>query len=339
MTTGAMTSGTTVTGAAATVAREAPRKTDWSGLWFKLVEDAGEFIGMRGGRYLADGRIDWVFPRHAEFDGLGGFVHVLRAAHPDRDVAVPVRKAAKPSLGARALALLHMVARKPVAAAAWRGQDTRWRGAIGKPGNEFALHVADEATTAQLQRRAKAQGVSLNTLLLKALADATRPEIETEAGPEIWMMPVNMRGPVALERDTANQSGYLQIEIGDDKSAAGVQDAFMRSLRRRDHWATWTFLNISRLIGLAGIKGVYAVQMARFKQRPFVGAFSNLGSWKGVGLWHVCPCVARTCPVGAGAIICDGRLSLTLEAHPSVKREEGWTQPVMDRWVAMLLSA
>lgn len=314
-----------------------PRPTDWSGLWFKLVEDAGEFVGMRGGRYVGPDQIDWVFPRHAEYDGLGGFVHVLRASQPDRDFAVPVRKTSKPSFAARALALIHMVVRKPVPAAAWRHHNKDWSGHLTKAGSEFATRVVEAKETRRLDVRARALGVSLNTLLLKTLADATRPELEE--GPEIWMMPVNMRGPVTLERDTSNQSGYLQIELGDDKSAGAVQEAFKRSLRRRDHWATWTFLNVSKLVGLSGIRRIYGVQMARFGQRPFVGAFSNLGRWSGVGLWHVCPCVARTCPVGVGAIVCDGQLSLTLEAHPSIAREQGWTKPVMDRWVDLLLSA
>jgi hypothetical protein len=79
--------------------------------------------------------------------------------------------------------------------------------------------------------------------------------------------------------------------------------------------------------------------MARFQNRPFVGSFSNLGAWKGVGQWCVCPLVTKTSPVGVGAIVCDGRLALIVEAHASIEREGGWTQTVMDRWAALLQSA
>jgi hypothetical protein len=310
--------------------------TDWSGLWFKLVEDDGEFVGMRGGRRAADNAISWVFPSHATYDGLGGFVQVLRDSYPGRHFAVPVRKSRPPSLLARTTAVLRLLARKPKAAAAWKGHDSAWRGQRTRAGTEFATSIWDVAATRRLDAKARAHGVPLNSLLLQALGEASRPELE--AGPEIWMMPVNMRGPVALDRDTANQTGYLEIEITGDRSVAQVQEQLKLALRRRDHWATWLFLNASRLVGYAGIRQIYKVQMARFEQRPFVGAFSNLGRWKGVGDWHVCPPVSKTCPVGAGAIVCDGKLSLTVEAHPSIAREAGWTRALMDRWTVLLQS-
>jgi hypothetical protein len=314
----------------------ARRRIDWTGMWFRIVENEGEFVGMRGGRRLPSGDIDWVFPSHAEYDGLGGFVHVLRQAYPGRDIKVPARQSRMPSLGKRLAAVMQMCLRKPVAAAAWRGHDPDWTGHCPNAGGEFATGFFSAETTSRLNAKARAQAVSLNCLLMHTLALATEPELE--AGPRIWMMPVNMRGPVQLDRDTANQSGYLQIEVAADAPLARVQEQIKQALRRRDHWASWTFLNLSQLIGAAGIRHVYKLQMQRFTGRPFVGSFSNLGAWKGVGEWCVCPLVTRTSPVGVGAIVCDGRLGLTFEAHASVRREAGWTQTVMDRWAALLQS-
>ena len=81
--------------------RALARRIDWTGLWFRIVEREGEFIGMRGGQRAEDGRIDWVFPSHAEYDGLGGFVHVLRKASSGREFKVPARQSRMPSLGKR----------------------------------------------------------------------------------------------------------------------------------------------------------------------------------------------------------------------------------------------
>jgi hypothetical protein len=317
--------------------RSLARRIDWTGLWFRIVEREGEFIGMRGGQRAEDGRIDWVFPSHAEYDGLGGFVHVLRQAHVGREFKVPARQSRMPSVGKRLSAVIQMCLRKPTPAAAWRGYAPNWTGYRTKAGNEFATQFFDAATTRRMEAKAHAQRVSLNGLLMHTLAVATEPELE--AGPRIWMMPVNLRGPVELDRDTANQSGYLQLEISADATAGCVQEQIKLALRRRDHWASWTFLNLSQLIGLSGIGHVFKLQMARFQNRPFVGSFSNLGVWKGVGQWCVCPLVTRTSPVGVGAIVCNGRLALIVEAHASVKREAGWTQTVMDRWAALLQSA
>jgi hypothetical protein len=312
------------------------RGIDWSGLWFRIVEKDGEFVGMRGGRMADDGHVDWVFPSHAEYDGLGGFVHVLREAFPGRDIKVPVRASRAPSFLKRAAAFMRMCAMKPVPAAAWKGYDPEWIGRRPHAGTEFATMFFDRATTRRLNARARAKGVSLNSLLMHTLARASQPELGT--GPKLWMMPVNMRGPIKLERDTANQTGYLQIEIADGASLTDVQDQLKLALRRRDHWAAWTFLNISRIIGFAGIRQVFKFQMKRFQNRPFVGSFSNLGAWSGVGRWCVCPLVTKTSPVGVGAIVCDGCLALTVEAHASVRREAGWTQTLMDRWAGLLQS-
>ena len=315
-----------------------PRKPgiDWTGLWFRIVERDGEFVGMRGGRRMQDGAIDWVFPSHAEYDGLGGFVHVLRQTFPDRDIKLPQRAARAPSFTKRAAALLRMVVQKPVPAAAWKGYDASWAGWRLQPGSELATLVLASEETHRLSAKARAEGVSLNSLLMFTLAKATRPELED--GPRLWMMPVNMRGPVTLARDTANQTGYLQIDIADDAAIADVQDQLKQALRRRDHWASWSFLNLSQLIGLTGISQVFKLQMMRFQNRPFVGSFSNLGTWSGVGEWCICPLVTKTSPVGVGAIVCDGRLALTIEAHPSIRREAGWTRTVMDRWARLLQS-
>jgi hypothetical protein len=50
----------------------------------------------------------------------------------------------------------------------------------------------------------------------------------------------------------------------------------------------------------------------------------------------VCPPVAATCPVSAGAIVCNGRLSLTIEAHPSMAGGAAWARALMARWIAGL---
>ena len=118
-----------------------------------------------------------------------------------------------------------------------------------------------------------------------------------------------------------------------------MQDQLKLALRRRDHWASGPSLTSARSSATPGIRHIFKFQMKRFQNRPFVGLFSNLGAWSGVGEWCICPLVTLTSPVGVGAIVCDGRLALTVEAHASIKREAGWTQSLMDRWAALLQSA
>src|ERR1700722_5784278 len=47
--------------------------------WFIAAEELGEYIGIRFGR-LAPGAAqpEWIFLRHTDFDGIGGFAEILR---------------------------------------------------------------------------------------------------------------------------------------------------------------------------------------------------------------------------------------------------------------------
>jgi hypothetical protein len=308
--------------------------TDWSGAWFKIVEGGwGEYIGMRGGRLQPDGSIAWTFLSHADYDGLGGFVHLLRR-DAGAQVEVPVRKSRKPSVWARAGALLQLLARKPQPAAAWKDMDAADKSRSTVPGTAFAAKLLDAQQTRQLAAKARTLGVPLNSLLLSALGRASQDYLE--GGPALWMMPVNMRGPVKLAVDTANQTGYLQMDIPPDATPSRVHEQVKLALRRRDHWATWLFLNAGRIVGHAGMRAIYKLQMSRFQSRPFVGSFTNLGSWNGHGEWFVAPPVARTCPVGVGVIICNGQLSMTIEAHHAMAAGAQWSRVLLERWLREL---
>ncbi len=72
------------------------------------------------------------------------------------------------------------------------------------------------------------------------------------------------------------------------------------------------------------------------KGRPWVGSFSNLGTWNDCDQWFVCPPVAKVCPLGVGVVICNGALSLTMDAHPSIAQDAAWTRTLMDRLVCEL---
>lgn len=311
---------------------------DWAGRWFDLVEELqGEHVGMRGGLVATDGSVSWTFVPHARFDGLGGFVDLLRRTTSAAHIPVPVRRAQRPSVWQRMSALVKLATETPRVAGRWSAQDTSWQpGAVRcrEGSTEPVHHLFTVEATRALECTARRAGVPLNSLLLNALARASETEIAD--GPAIWMMPVNMRGPVELPRDTANHTGYLQIDIAPGASPGDVQARIKERLRQREHWGSWLFLNLGRIAGIRGMRAVYKYEMRRHGYRPFVGSFSNLGVWNGVGTWYVCPPVTINAPVAAGAIVCDGRLSLTLEAHVSMVGGAIWSQSLLDRWLATL---
>ena len=84
------------------------------------------------------------------------------------------------------------------------------------------------------------------------------------------------------------------------------------------------------------MKLIYRTELARWRGCLWAGAFSNLGTWNGCGEWLVAPPVAKSCPLGAGAIVCNGKLGLTIDAHASIAKDAAWTEALMDRWIAEL---
>lgn len=311
---------------------------DWVGLWFKLLEEvSGEFIGMRAGRPTpGSGEIAWMFSSHATRDGLGWFAQLLRDEAGCCDVRLPqLKEASKPTLIARIVALSRFLARTPPPAAAWTGFDPSWTPPkSARAGTALATKLLGAERTRCLVGKARGLGVSLNSLLLSALARASEPELKDR--PRLWMMPINMRGPVKMAHESANHTAFLRLALGSSETPGKVHDRVRAALGRREHWASWAFLNAGRLVGYRGMAWLYRRELRRTGGRLWTGAFSNLGAWNGIGTWFVCPPVALTCPVGVGVICCDERLSLTIEAHPSIAGGSGWVRTLLNRWLAEL---
>jgi hypothetical protein len=309
---------------------------DWVGLWFKLAEEInGEYVGMRAGRPFGN-EIEWNFLPHYLYDGAGGLIHGLRQ-ESGSDIRLPMPATAPPTPWwfLRAAALLRVVAKKLQPAAPWKSLDRSWRppaGGVKSAGTMVATHSFDVDQTRRLVEKARAHGVSLNSFLLTAVARTCEPQLGD--GPALWMMPVNMRGLVPMKRDTANYLSYLHIDVGRGATAAQVHAAVKQALQKGEHWGIWLFLNVGRLVGYAGMRRLYMLQSKRVDGRFFVGAFSNMGNWDGIGKWFVAPPVTVSCPLGIGTITCDGTLSLTMDAHPSIARDRAWVQTLMDRLVA-----
>ena len=323
--------------AATPSAGEGPK--DWAGAWFDILEEMGEFVGMRAGRRASEATEPaWLFCSHAGYDGLGWFATLVRQQQADASIAIPrMNETKRPSWVSQAAALLRLMARKPQPAAMWNTWDADWQAPPGKAkaGTATATHVFDASGTRRLTGIAAAKGVSINSLLLAALGRAGAAQLQ--GGTAVWMVPVNMRGPVSLPRETANHTSYLQIATAAEATAESVHNQIKGKLGNNEHWGAWLFTNCGRLVRLAGMRYLFNRELSRTNGRPWTGAFSNLGAWDNCGQWSVCPPVAKTCPLGVGVVTCDGCLSLTIDAHPSIARDAAWTRALMDRWVIELM--
>lgn len=315
-------------------------EVDWKGLWFKLEEEvSGEFIGMRAGRRVAGKPdVDWLFLSHHRHDGFSGLAHTVRELGCTAEIKFPALAEAKtPSLWARTVALLRYVAKPQRPAAAWKTLDVAWRPPPGgaEPTKAISTHAFSAGETQRLSQLARADRVSLNSLLLSALAKASKPDLLP--GPEVWCLPVNMRGGVSLKREAANHSTYVDIDLGGAPTPRKAHEAVKAALGRLEHWASWTFLsNIGRFVGYDGMRRIFAHSLKATEGRQWIGTFSNMGKWDGIGEWFVAPGVTYSSPLGVGIIICDGRLLLSLEAHTSIARDKAFTDTLMQRWLTEL---
>ncbi len=310
--------------------------TDWRGLWFKLDEEKGEFIGMRAGRPRADGGVDWRFLPHLQHDGLGGFKEILKADGfgvgplPDsqRDATAEPAQARRSAVAAFLQTARHRRGlanpRSAVEAASW---------AAGASTAIATLSI-DKDRTQRLARAAKQHRVSLNSLLLSALARAS--EADLGPGPALWVIPVNMRGAVKTSRESANHGSYLDLELRRGATAREVHEKIKAGFHNLEHWGAWAMLNAGRVVGYDGMRRIQHEHLARRQGRPWVGTFTNLGAWNGIGDWYVCTPVTYSCPLGAAVITCDGKMMVMIEAHPSIARDQSLPRALIARWMDQL---
>jgi hypothetical protein len=312
---------------------------DWVGQWYTLDRViTKESIGIRFGKVVpGQNAVRWQFKCHVYGDAIGAIALLAKEDGYEGEVPLPaLREKHKPGLLAGAGAQLRFLLRKSAPAPDWKSLDPSWQ-MPQKPlpaSTAVATGALDVERTSRFAERARALGVSTNTLLLSALVKASRPFVRE--GSALWRMPVNMRGPVEGISPYANYCSFIEIPVGEDDSAPRLHQQIKTSFARREHWAAWFFCTIGNYVGIRGMQVVHRIYHAMSKGRPWVGTLSNLGTWNGVGEWYFAPGCQYASPLGAGVIVCAGKLLLALEAHPSIARDSAMPQALMDRWLAEL---
>ena len=319
-----------------------PRKTtDAISPWFLAAEELGEYTGIRFGRVPPGGaEPEWRFLRHADYDGIGGLAEILRQRGAKVDHLMQIKYPAPPSW----LPLLRALPKylKPRKRLKWAALD-RAEGSTDHPPQPppaVAWHVFDEMTTTQIRRACRKAGVTVNSFLLKNLTKAIRPSLQDQSSVMPWMIPVNLRGKVVRDRDTANHSSYVAVKVRSYETASDVHRNIYEALRRREHWANWYSYQLGRFL-TAGMKKFLITKELATSQWN-LGGFSNLGDWdpeKRItqgdcqGAWLFCPPVLRCQVVGAGCMTFQNQLSLTLQIHPNLTIDASVARGWVSLWV------
>jgi hypothetical protein len=302
-----------------------PSQADPIRPWFETLESVGEFVGIRFGKVRpVDGSVEWFFLSHAEFDGIGGFVHLLRERGA---VVTELPKITHPAaLSWWPFFRFLPTMLKPRRILKWRDLKQGEKPADStQPPPAVAFHVYNQQETAEIRRAARFAGVTVNSFLMKYLDRAIRPSLADPTNAIPWMVPVNLRGRVNQPTDTENHSSYVGIRVYASEDVKEVQSHIYDALKRGEHLAAWKGFAATKSTS-AGIKKKL-IKANRATSQWSVGGFSNLGVWdpeKKInapdcqGDWLFAPPVLRFQMIGAGCVTFQGRLSLTLQIHPEL---------------------
>lgn len=308
--------------------------------WFLAAEELGEYIGIRFG-HLAPGadEPEWIFLRHAETDGIGGFAEILRKRGAELE-RLPQLKYPSESSSVDALKLVPKFL-KPRDRVKWRRLPGKTAPSNSKePPQAVGWHVFDEAATLSIRRLCRRLGVTVNSFLVKHLTKAIRPFLEDESSTVPWMIPVNMRGKVNLGRDAENHSSYVGIKVRSYETVHDVHRNIYTALGKGEHWSNWQVYKLSRVTTNGIRKFLIAKELAMSQWN--LGGFSNLGDWDAeckiaqpdcLGDWLFCPPVLRCQLVGAGCVTFQNRLTLMIQAHPELTTNSEVTSAWVQNWI------
>ncbi len=308
--------------------------------WFEALESMGEFVGIRFGRVDPEtGEVVWMYLSHAEYDGIGGFAHLLRERGAEIGELPKTTHPGTLSWWPFVRFLPTMLAGRKYLQ--WRElKQANEPHVPGQPAPAVAFHVFDETKTARIRRASRRAEVTVNSFLMKYLDRAVRPALADPACAIPWMIPVNLRGRVARPVDTGNHSSYVGIQVYASEGAKEVQGRIYRALGKREHLATWQGFAATRRTSLETKRRL--IRASRATSQWSVGGFSNLGVWDPekritapdcLGDWLFAPPVLRFQMVGAGCVTFQGRLTLTLQIHPELTTSEEVAIEWLRSWV------
>lgn len=203
----------------------------------------------------------------------------------------------------------------------------------------FAWTVFEPDETEALCTSAKSRGVTVNSWLLWHLTRLVEERRRVRAPGIGWVIPVNLRGAVALERSTANHSAMLRLNLPRQAGVRTVHNIVKNALHNRLHWGSWDVAQAGGRLSDFAIQAAY--EMEWLVSGHWAGVFSNLGELHGGGpsgvSWLVAPPVHRRLPFGAGCLTWNGRLSLVVQLEPRIPPEIEPAQVWIDEWRRRLL--
>lgn len=190
--------------------------------------------------------------------------------------------------------------------------------------------------TSALITKAKRLNVSLNTLLFYSLNNSISTKFNLANATHSWWIPVNMRSDLGLDiNDKSLKKNYVSnftIDVNSKMSLSDYHSLIGRSLKQKKHWAAWWWQHLGQFMP----ESIIAIIAKRnINENYYIGAFSNMGEWtcsdSNLNLsFLVNPLLSH--PIGAGAIIWNGRLNLGLRIYPTFPLSQPELDELVNDW-------
>src|ERR1017187_7584815 len=308
--------------------------------WFIACEELGEFVGIRFGR-IPPGKTEpeWVFLRHTDTDGIGGVAEIFRQRGAHLERLPQIKNHSSPSPFALLKLLPKMM--KPRQRVEWGALKGEARPSTNtQPPPALAWHLFDETQTTQIRRVCRRAGVTINSFLVKHLTKAIRPFLKDQSSVVPWMLPVNVRGKVNLDKDTDNHTSYVAVNVRSYETVHDIHQNIYAALGKGDHWQNWQGYRLGLFMNGGMRRFLLKKEMATSQWN--LGGFSNLGDWDSekkitspdcLGNWLFAPPVLRFQQVGAGCVTFQNRLSLMAQAHPELTTNPEIPREWIQNWV------
>ncbi len=293
----------------------------------------GEDISIRFAVVRPDGPPTWHSLPHSRFDGIGAFTELLAArGAAGHRVASPPTSARRPFLSVLGCWVRHLFsARTP-----YLFESGGRAHVSGGPPPAIACALLPQEATARLVAASRAQSTTVTALLLHHLSAVVRQHLVGGRTDLAWMLPVDLRGTIELERAGANHSSFVEVVCHEGDEPSTVGQRAVRAVKRGEPWANFC----ATQLGVFLTSGGRRFFMARHMRGPrrWVGQFSNLGVWEPSGShsepvwWAFCPPASTSQPIGAGCVTFAGRTALALQLHPSVSTDPSVATRLVNDW-------
>lgn len=313
-----------------------PRK-DHSAVKFQVAEALGEWMNVLFLKGLTDDEeYQARFIHHMEADGMSAIKMIAEDEGLKVNSLPGLKSKSEPLFKIGALLRYIKLTKKVNLSWLYKRKDQ-----TGIP-KHFVLARIQGQNLQALYDKAKAMGVSPNSIMITALDQATKSHLLGQDSARKWILPLNMRPQEKAHLINGNYSASIILNYKENHhyTSQETHQMIKSYLKNNIHWGSFLYSNMARFIGFKG-----TLKVARSIKEVGTGVFSNLGAWPGPYLegesdvkWRavVAPST-QILPVAATAWHWKETLSLTLQLHPSLNLpNEHMATQVMDEWLKLM---